>query len=325
MEPVTHVLTSLALSRAGLDRTTRLATPLLIAAGLAPDLDWASLALGPRVYLACHRAATHSLVGGAAVALVVAAGFYWIVRTYTNAPVRIGPALLLSFVGVGSHILLDLSNSYGTALLWPFGGKRYAGDLTDWLDVWILLILVAGLGLPWLFRLVSEEIGARPSRRVNPGAITALVLVALYCGGRAVLHARALELLGSRMYHSAAPLLVGAFPTASPLDWRGVVDTRNTIETLDVSLSPDAYFDPDRSRTHFKPEPSPALDAARATRTAQLFLQQAQFPLGSVLARDEGYRVELRDLAGAETAGPRNAVLVIELDRGYRVVAEELR
>jgi len=80
VDPVTHTAASLALARAGLDRATRLATPMLLISGLAADLDWLSLAGGARAYLHLHRTATHSLLGTAAIAFALAAMFWWLGR-----------------------------------------------------------------------------------------------------------------------------------------------------------------------------------------------------------------------------------------------------
>jgi inner membrane protein len=327
LEPVTHVLASVALARAGLDRRSRLALPLLVVAGLAPDLDFLGLAGGPRGFVELRCAITHSVAGAAALAAAVAGVFCWFARKHSIAPLRFRPAFLLCAIGAAAHLLLDLGNSYGERLLWPFSGKWYSWDLVTWLDPWVLLLLAAGLLLPWLFRLISEEIGARTGRRASKGAIAALILVALYGGGRALMHARAEELLGSRTYHGAVPQVVGAFPeAASPLDWRGVVDTANTIETLEVSFAPGTYFDPDRSRSFYKPEGSTALQAARSSPTAQLLLRNARFPLAEIERTEDGYRVTLRDLRYGPDAGAlSNPVATIELDSQFHVIHSELQ
>ncbi|MBI3671160.1 MAG: metal-dependent hydrolase [Acidobacteria bacterium] len=328
MEPVTHALTSLALGRAGLNRTTRLATPMLLAAGLAADLDWLSLAGGARAFFHGYRTATHSLVGTAAIAAVSAILFWRLGRKHPTAPVRFAPAVLVCAAGATAHLLLDLTNSYGVKLLWPFSGKWAAWDLLDPVDPWVLVLLLLGLLLPRLFGLVIEEIGARPKKRgVQRGAIVALVLLALYCGGRWVLHDRAVALLGSRLYHRATPLSTGAFPGgASPLTWAGVVECENTLEEIEVSLAPGSVFDPDLARTHFKPEPSPALEAARKSGLAREYLQFARFPKATVEKTTEGFHVELRDLRfTSPLRGRRAPIAVIELNSQAQVVHEELR
>src|SRR6266849_2073648 len=261
MEPVTHALASLALSRAGVNRVTRLATPMLLISGLAADLDWLSVFRGARAFLRDHRVVTHSLVGAAVIALATAGAFWALGRKHPSAPIRFVRALLVCGAGTAGHLLFDLGNSYGVMLLWPFRAKWYAWDLLAPIDPWVLILLLLGLLLPGLFRLVSEEIGARPKARgAQRGAIIALALLAAYCGGRSVLHERAIALLRSRLYRGSTPLAAGAFPRgASPLTWSGVVETDNTLEQIEVSLAPGSSFDPDLARTHFKPEASPAL------------------------------------------------------------------
>ncbi len=328
MEPVTHALTSLALGRAGLNRATRLATPMLLVAGLAADLDWLSLAGGARAFLHGHRTATHSLAGTAAIALATAGIFWWLGRKHPASPVRLLPALAVCSAGAGAHLLMDLTNSYGVKLLWPFRQSWYAWDLVHSIDPWVLFLLLLGLLLPGLFRLISEEIGARPKRRgPQRGAIVALALLVLYMGGRWAMHDRALEMLRWRVYHGEAPLAVGAFPTgASPLTWSGVVETDNALQQLEVSFAPGSSFDPDLGRTLFKPEPSPALDAARKSEVAQELLQFARFPRAHVEKTADGYHVELRDLRFVSLlSGGSGFVAAIELNRQFQVVSEELR
>ncbi len=328
MEPVTHALVSLALARAGLKKTARLATPMLLAAGLAADLDWLSLAGGARAFLHGHRTATHSLTGTMGIALALGGVFWWLGRKHPVAPVRMARAVVVCGFGAAVHLLLDLTNSYGVELLWPFREKRYAWDLMDAIDPWVLFLLLLGLLLPGLFRLVLEEIGARPKPRgPQRGAMVALVLLALYGGARWALRDRAVELLGSRVYHGATPLAVGAFPGgASPLAWSGVVETENTLEQLEVSLAPGTAFDADAARTHFKPEVSPQLEAARKTAVAAEFLKFARFPLASVQKTENGYRVELRDLRFASRRpGQRDLTAVIELNPQLQRINEEMR
>lgn len=328
MEPVTHALTSLALSRAGLGKTSRLATLMLLVAGLAADLDWLSRAGGPGAFLRGHRTITHSLVGTAAIALLCAGLFRWFGRKHPTAPVRFARAVWVCAAGASAHLLMDLANSYGVKLLWPFREKWYAGELVEAVDPWVLILLLAGLLLPSLFRLVSEEVGARPKpRSAQRGAIVALLLLLLYGGGRWLLHERAVALLGARTYREQIPRAVGAFPAAaSPLSWHGVVETDNTLEEIEVSLAPGSVFDPERARTHFKPEASPALEAARHSEAAQEFLPFARFPVASVEKTALGYRVELHDLRfSAPLAARRGLVAVVELDRESHVTQQELR
>ena len=321
MDPITHAIAAAALDRAGLRRVSRMSMAILVVAGIAPDLDRLSYFGGARAYFHFHYALLHSIAGGGVLAVVIAAIFWRIGRRNAAAPLRFSRVLLLCAIGITVHILFDLATADGVQLLWPFRVRWFSWDVLPNIDPWILGLLLAGLLLPSLFHLVSEEIGERKKKRkASKGAITALVLVALYIGARVELHSTAIELLLTHDYHGAAPMVAGAFPdSASPLFWRGVVDTPNTIEEVVVPVGGDV-FDPNSSLTHHKPANSPALDAARNAPLAKQFLRYAPFPLADLENLADGYRVTLRDFRFPDDADtPDNLVAVIDLDSHFAV------
>jgi inner membrane protein len=327
MEPVTHALTSIALGRAGLNKVTRMATPMLLVSGLAADLDWVTRFGGPRAFLHGHRTATHSLLGTVVLVAAVAAAFWLAGQKYPKLAIAIFPTLFVCAIGAAVHLLLDLLNGYGLKLMWPFSAKWYAWDLADSVDAWIMFFLLAGLLLPELFRLVLEEIGSKPKKRGRQrGAIVGLSLVILFVVGRAVAHGRAVALLDSREYRGQVPLEVAAFPRPStPLLWSGVVETDNALVNVSVPLGPGAVFDPERAEVHFKPEESLALKNAVKSVAAIEFLSYARFPLASVEPEGDGYEVRLRDMRFAsELPGQRGIVAVIHLNVQSLVVDERL-
>jgi inner membrane protein len=319
------VLTSVALARAGLQKTTRLALPIVMVAGLAPELDTLSMLGGAGAYVHVNRTVTHSLLGAVVLAVVVALVFTRLGSKHPTAPVCFRPALVAALIGAGAHLLMDVTTSYGVRLLWPFSGKWFALDWADEVDLWLVFALVAGFLLPELFRLVTEEIGARPAERGRRrAAIFLLSLVAVYLGARAYLHSEATALLDSHMYHGNTPRAVGAFPLGvSPLRWHGVVATENTLEEVEVPFGPGAVFDPDRSRTYFKPESSPALEAAHQTEVVQAFLRFAQFPSASLVREGAGYRVVVQDLRFSdERRLGASVIVVVDLNNLGEVVGE---
>jgi membrane-bound metal-dependent hydrolase YbcI (DUF457 family) len=327
MDPFTHIAASIAASRAGLNRTTNWATPMLIVSGLAADLDWLTALSGPRAFLIGHRTFTHSLIGTAAIAIVTALCFTFAGRKHPTSLIRFSRAFIICTIGALLHVALDLSNSYGVKLLWPFSDHWIAMDILQKFDLWVLLVLVAGILVPMLFRMVTEEIGARQkSRGGASGAILALAIVLIYAGGRFVLHSRAMDLLNSRLYQGAAPVVAGAFPDSpSPFHWGGVIITDAALFRLDVPVV-FGVFDPFAAKHFFKPEPSAALDAARATQTARLFMSFARFPRATVTNNDRGFQVEITDMRFEIGSPPgRSMAAVIDLDSQSRVIREELR
>ncbi len=327
MDPVTHALTSIALGRAGLNKITRAATPMLLVSGTIADVDWVTRLGSAATFLRWHRTVTDSLVGTAAIVATVAAAFWIAGRKYPKFAVGIFPALAISAIGAGAHLLLDLLNSYGVKLLWPFNSKWYAWDLADTVDSGILFFLLAGLLLPELFRLVHEEIGSKPKRHGRQrGAVVGLVLVALFVAGRAFAHERAVALLDAREYRGQTPLEVGAFPNpTNPLLWSGVVETDNAIFDLQVPLGPGGKFDPELADVFYKPQPSLTLKNAIGCPVAIEFLSFARFPLAHVEPDGDGFQVRLRDMRfETELPGRRGIIAVIQLNAQSLVISERL-
>jgi hypothetical protein len=222
---------------------------------------------------------------------------------------------------------MDTCQSDGVSLFWPFSSRRFAADWLPSLDPWILTILIACIALPELLHLVSSEIGAKSKKpRGQIGAIVGLALVLVYVGARATLHSNVLATMESRTFHGETPRRASAFPeTLSILTWHGLVETDSALNQIDVDAASTSNFDPDSSMRLFKPEPSPALDAARSTAAARKFLAAARIPKASLEKTESGYIVVLRDLrypAAGETQ--HEIAAVIELDLNNKVTSEEL-
>ncbi len=272
MDPLTHTLTGLALSRAGLNRFHRWATPFLLLTSNAPDIDIVSAFGGNFNYFHYHRWLTHSLAGAPVLAAVSALLFCAFERSFRSFRVLFG----LAMAAISSHLLLDWTNAYGVRFLLPFNEHWFSLDVTNVVDIWIwAVLLVAALG-PVVSRLVSAEIGARPGAGRGM-AIAALALVALYDGGRGLLHSRAVQTLESRIYDGETPVRAGAFPTAAnPLLWDGAVETTDEVRRYRFSLSKN--FDPYSGEVFHKPETVPTIAAARNTPMFRIFLNFSKYP-----------------------------------------------
>ena len=311
---------------------------MLLTTGVAADLDALSYFGGPTLFLRFHRTVLHSLVGSLSIAFVTAVIFLAIdkIRSkrqpVSQKPVRpgfgAGLVTLVCVIGVGSHILLDLVSGIGIQLLWPFQPGWMGWELSTNIDLWILALLAAAVLLPELLKLVSDEIGEqKKSPRGRGAAITALVFLVLYIGSRAAFHSQAVNLLVSREYHGRPPLAVAAFPfAATPFTWRGVVTTDATVEELSVSLLGGVEFDPDRTLTRYKAEPSAALDAGRRTQAAKTFLAYAKIPFASIIRMENGYRFELRDMRfPLDDSSPENILARADFNSSLQLLREELR
>jgi membrane-bound metal-dependent hydrolase YbcI (DUF457 family) len=316
MDPLTHALAAYTLKRAAFPRLARPATIAMVVAGTAADCDLLSAHLGPSAYITWSRTYCHSALAAMVISTLAAAAFRFLPRE-ERGPVlqRAGQAAAPTTVAGGQiaaltvfvpalaasllHLLFDLCQAQGIKLFWPVSDRRFALDWLPHLDLWIPAILLAGLLLPKLSSLVTEEIGAKakgPRGRV--GAIVALCAALIYIGARGTLHSIAVATLDSRAYHGESPRRVAALPQgASPFTWDGIVETERAILEVPVSVGPMAAFDPESARTSYKPDPSPALDAALRSATARRFLAYARFPKASLEKTPDGYRIRLRAYA----------------------------
>jgi inner membrane protein len=297
MDNLTHTATGLFLSRAGLNRTTPLAAPILMLAANAPDIDVLSAAGGGLNYLHYHRHLTHSFMAAPVMALLP----LLLVRLVARKPIRWVPAYIAALIAVMSHLLLDLTNVYGIRLLLPFSERWMRLDLTSVVDIWIWAALLLGIVAPFLGKLVGSEISSGAVRMPSYGrgwACFGLGFLLIYNYGRSVLHTRATAVLESRQYQTAAPLSAIAMPDAlNPLHWRGVVETANFFAEADVNLAGE--FDPTRATIFHKPEPDPVLDIVRAAPVVQEFLRFSQVPFWRIspVPQPEGARqVEVIDM-----------------------------
>lgn len=295
MDNLTHSLTGLALARAGLGRFSPHGTFLLLISANIPDFDIVALSRGPLAYFEFHRGYTHSLICLPAMALLsvlITAAVYRRRLPWFRA-------WLLCIAGVASHLLLDWTNDYGIRLLLPFSSRWYHLDLNSLTDFVILAVLALAAVWPFLSRLVSAEIGERKRAAGRHMAIFALVFFALFDTGRAILHGRAEAQLDSRLYEQAPAIRVAALPNAvNPFTWWGVVETHSSYRALDVNTLDD--IDSSAARVFYKPVPSAAIEAAKATPPFRFFLYFARFPVWSVepvsTPHWEGTRISVRDL-----------------------------
>jgi membrane-bound metal-dependent hydrolase YbcI (DUF457 family) len=316
MDPLTHALAAYTLKRAAFPQLARPATVAMVIAGSIADIDLLSAHVDASAYITWSRTYCHSVPAAIVISALAAAAFLFLHRGDVGALLqRAGQAAAPTTVTGGRiapltvfvpalaaallHLLLDLCQAQGIKLLWPVSNRRFALDWLPHLDLWILAMLLAGILLPKLAGLVTEEIGAKakgPRGRV--GAMMALGGILIYIGARGTLHSIAVATLDSRAYHGESPQRVGAFPqTGSPFAWDGMVETERAILEVPISVGPAASFDPESAHTFYKPDPSPALNAALDTPTARRFLAYARFPRASLEKTPDGYRIRLQTYA----------------------------
>jgi inner membrane protein len=318
VDNITHTLVGLMLSRAGgfnsnKARGEKGASVAIMLAANAPDVDTYNFLTDNLGYLQVHRGYTHALVFAPLMALIP----LLLVKVFTRTKVTLVTALTYigCLVAVLSHLLLDWTNVYGVRLMLPFNAEWYRLDSTDIIDPVILGILALAVAAPALSGLITSEMGGRKIRVPGRGwAWFALIAVLLYDTGRWMAHDRAVSIVDAYTYHGAPAVGVSVFPVRfTIMRWRAVVEGDGFIYEVPVDLSGD--FDAAGGHTEYPAVSSPAIDAAKTTRTFQVFESFDQLPFWTLLPVDDTLRVELLDLRFGSIQRPGfEAVAFVEPD-----------
>src|SRR5712691_11736304 len=173
---ITHGLAAALLAQAGLrQRYGALATVALLIGSELPDIEALFELGGPVAGFVHHRGITHSLCGGAGLALLGAVLLWSVWRSHPYWRVT-----WLVYLGVLLHIGMDYLTSYGTQIFLPFDAGHYTADAVFIIDFSYAALMLTALSL---VRMVRRQRQGRYGR-------ASLVWVAL--GGSAWLAAPAL-------------------------------------------------------------------------------------------------------------------------------------
>src|SRR2546426_7269173 len=152
---------------------------LLVGANL-PDLDAFAYAFSDSpTALAFRRGWTHGIVAMAVLPVVLAGAMTAFDRAIRRRrrqerpPARFGAVLLLAFLSILSHPLLDFLNTYGVRFLYPFSNRWFYGDALFILDPWVWIALALGIGF-------SRALARAGLLRAEPPARASLAAVGAY-------------------------------------------------------------------------------------------------------------------------------------------------
>jgi inner membrane protein len=295
MDNICHTLVGAAFGEAGLKRRTRFGSATLMIAANIPDVDVLVFATSmPSV--AFRRGWTHGVMAQALLPVALTAVMLCAARATpardTGPPVRAGWLLILSYVGVLSHVWLDLLNNYGVRLLAPFDWRWFYGDTVYIIDPWLWLTLGAGI---WMAR---RRTTSGPARR-------ALIVAALYVAAMwsTAWLARGIVIERWRATHTAEPqaVMVGPFPI-TPFRRQVIVDAGQHYETGTFEWLPTRVrFDP---AVVPKNDDDPRVTQARDAPNIRAFLVWSRFPFWTIDATPDGTRVSVSDMRFAGRGSP---------------------
>lgn len=235
MDNLCHSLIGMAVSRAGLNKRTALATSTLVIANNLPDVDVAVFATDT-LAMSFRRGWTHGVLAQATlpIALTGAMLVYDRYRKKTSPADGVRPAqiLLLSYIGVLLHVFMDFTNSYGVRLLMPFSERWFYGDALYIVDPWLYLML--GLGW-WLAK--------RHPRPARVGVALAAIYVTAMLGSNVIARR---EVAGglARAGRPAATRFMVTPVFVNPFKREVVIDVGDRYEKGNLWFDPTPHFRP---------------------------------------------------------------------------------
>jgi inner membrane protein len=350
----------------------------MVVAAEFPDVDTLWSVRGPIEGFQHHRGITHTFLGLPFEAALIVAGVYawhrWRVRQesaharvnakpLTAAPVRWGMLYGLALVALLSHLLLDYTNNYGLRPFFPFHDRWYAASIVFIFDPLMFVLLVGALIMPWLFGLVSAEVGAKKQPFRGRGwAIAALLGIVAWWGLRTVEHQRAVQMAMAQSVVAPTPANVAGLAQMSdgdaayvpsylsarralaspdllnPFRWSAVTDFGPVYRLAEIDTQGETVTMGET--TYPKPGGSAAVLAAEGSKLGRVYMDWSPMPFLEVTKSDSELASGGGDLGAAGTvvtfrdprflggrvsdAGRQPLVGTVELDAENQVVRETM-
>jgi inner membrane protein len=342
MDPIAHTLFGATMAEAGLRRKTALSTATLVIGANLPDVDALAMFVSSDYALLVRRGWTHGIVALMIWPFLLAGAMIGIERLLQRRkrerrgpPMHGGWLLACAFLGVWSHPLLDLLNTYGVRLLMPFSETWFYGDTLFIIDPWFWLLAGAGVVLArsktwkgisgWIVLatalsalVFSADVVPAPAKIIFGAGITIIALLRwsgrFRSSAQPVAHVLLLTMVlytafmytGARMTVSHAKSNLAAEGVnvtqvmANPLPAR-------TLLRSGIAASENHYYrflvnwaDPDSFELFGDPipivPPDGVVNAALQAPEIQGLNNWIRFPHYEVLQLENGWRVIIRDL-----------------------------
>lgn len=272
---------------------------MIIGANL-PDVDVLAYFAGPEADLEWRRGWTHGVVALAVLPFLLAGALLALhrvsgrVRRSTPGPPSPRLLLLLSFIAILSHPILDTLNNYGVRWLMPLSNRWFYGDTLFIIDPWVWLVLTLGVYYSRRRESLAREGSAWPAKVALAAVLLYTAAMAISGGvARGIIEREVASLTGKPVEDvmaGPAPLdpLVRRFVVEQEGEYR--VGTFRWLERLHVSRDDLLAFPRGRPQ-------HPAFDLALSTERARRFMVWARFPTFEVQAVGTGeYVVHFVDL-----------------------------
>lgn len=274
MDNLTHTLLGVTLANAGLKQRFGRGTVMVMAVtSNLPDVDLLCSVFAGGDGMMMRRMFTHSVFGLPVLALVAATVFRLL---YRHQPwLRL---LGLTLLAMAVHVFLDLVNSYGVVVLYPFNRVRHELAWVFIIDLVLWTLLLA----PLLLGLVKSR--WTDLRRLS---VLSLAGIAAYVGLCAAGRARSDSLLRqTALTHQLSPDFSYVFPEAlGPHRFRGVLRQAGEYRLYLVNPWTSAV---ELKETVLSHEGAPEVQAAQRTEEAAALSWFFKAPVWRVLPPGAG-------------------------------------
>jgi len=280
MDIFTHGITGVLISRALPSGSKRSIMAAGLIGALAPDLDVIAGLWDPMAAITVHRIGTHSFLGGGIVAIAVA-GLVWVFSKE-----KFLRLFGIAYLGLLSHIGLDILTPFGTAMLWPLTNRRFALAQHYLIDP-IFSALALG------FLVATFWLKERRTSLTKIGLLGIVIYVLVTGVHQRMAFSRWQGFMESQGIKPIRSVILPLFP--GPFRWLGVLETEETFYQHDFWLYGSSPGPP-----HLFSKTNGDLGELEQLGEVQLFLKFARFPWRRELSEDSFRIVEYRDLAFAD-------------------------
>ena len=284
MDNVCHTLVGVAVAQAGFKSRTALATVTAAIAANLPDIDVLVFATDiPSV--AFRRGITHGVPAQVLLPLACAATMYavgWRRASPSGPSARFGPLLVLSYLGIFTHVFLDFLNTYGIRLLSPISQEWFYGDAVFIVDPWLWLIL--GIGV-----FLGRRGNHRPARRA---LVCATLYVAAMLGSARAARSVVEDAWVARSGRVPRAVMVGPAPV-TPFRKSIILDAGDHYVEGTFGWLPTRVTFADLTP---KNDDAAGVGLARQDREVAGFLVWSRFPFWEVQRAPGGTAVRVRDM-----------------------------
>jgi inner membrane protein len=281
MDPVTHGFAGATLRYLGFEG--RAALPVLVFSAVFPDMDYFTLLWGQEAFFRYHRGITHGIGALVLVPALVAS---------VTAYLKMGFIYYyaLSFIGLASHMAMDLTNMYGIRLFSPLDDQFYYLDLVFAIDPYISAALFfCVLYAVWHGRGKGKKTRGGRARIV---AFATVLFVVCYVGVRSLVYDTTKEFLRKNLNEYV-------IKTVTPLPndllrWWFVADGKEDIKVGYADLFTGSIYIHDTfSLTSY----DPYVWGTRRVDLVRDFLRFARNPHAEIRREGDAFVITWRELS----------------------------